>query len=118
MKNLKHKSLEIKIEKDENLVTMSWIGQSDEKNPSSILTPYLESCVDFLQGKELTIEFDGLDYINSSTVSPIIEFLKKLNAAGIPTCVTYNKNATWQNTSFRALKSFTKMLPLLTVKGR
>lgn len=117
MKDLTSDSLTITTRKKADGTIMQWFGQSDSKNPSAVLGPYLEGCIAQLRNTRLTIDFSNLRYMNSSTVSPIIQFVKKLDAANIPTVVRYDKDSRWQATSFKALDAFSRMLSNLTVKG-
>ena len=118
MKNFKKGSLEIRIDDAEARTVMTWTGQSDDRQPSTSLNPYLDEILDSVKEKELNIEFEKLSYMNSSTVQPILQFLKKLNEAGIKTRVTYDSNSRWQATSFEALKSFSSLLNHISVEGR
>ncbi len=107
--------MKINIRQTASGVIMSWVGQSKERNPAQILTPYLDSLIDDLKGRHLTIEYSKLEYMNSSTVPPIILFLKKLNANGIKTAVTYNTLSKWQRASFKALETLALMMDNVTV---
>lgn len=119
MKNFKQGLLEIRVNKENDThVTMDWVGQSDERNPAATLDPYLETIIDDLKGVDLHIEFSHLEYMNSSTVQPIILFFKKLNNAEIKTQVTYNSDLKWQAATFKALKSFSSLLNHIRVVAR
>ncbi len=118
MKNFNSGTLRIVLNKRGSESSMSWIGQSDERNPSASLTPYLDSVISDLKGTHLTIEYSRLEYMNSSTVPPIIQFLKKLNINGIKTIVTYDASSKWQRASFKALETLSLMMNNVTVKGR
>ena len=117
MDNLTSGSLEIKISKDSNRMVMTWLGQSDARNPSVDLNPYLDNVVSGLKNSELLVKFDDLEYMNSSTVPPIIQFLKKLNTSEIKTLITYDSKSKWQAASFKALETFSGMLKFITVKA-
>ncbi len=79
MENFDNGSLKIIMNKRGKYVTMSWNGQSDDKNPQEALTPYLDGLLEELEEKQLTIEYNRLEYMNSSTVPPVVQFLKKLD---------------------------------------
>lgn len=96
---------------------MTWLGQSDSRNPAIEINPYLDSLLDELKAFELIIKFDDLEYMNSSTVPPIIQFLKKLNTNEVKTLITYNTEKKWQAASFKALETFSSILNFITVKG-
>ena len=116
MENLKSKSLEIVISKVGNKTSVAWIGQSDEVNPGLILNPYLDSLVEKLKGGGVIVAFEKLDYMNSSTVIPIIRFITSLNDSGIKTTVTYDKKSKWQASSFKMLESLSLMLTHISIE--
>ena len=97
-------------------ITMIWIGQSDTKEPSSELTPHLKTFVDEARGREATIKFNQLEFMNSSSVRVILEFISNLNAAGVPTIVTYDDKTTWQKSAFIPFEIFCRKLHNVTVR--
>jgi len=117
LENFASGALKININIEDKKAFMTWLGQSDSRNPASELNPYLDSLVDELKTAELTIKFNDLEYMNSSTVPPIIQFLKKLNTSEIKTLITYNAESKWQAASFKALETFSGILNYITVKG-
>lgn len=117
MENFTSGGLKIDIRTEGSNAFMIWLGQSDSRNPASELNPYLDNLVDELKSLELTIKFNDLEYMNSSTVPPIIQFLKKLNTSEVKTLITYNATSKWQAASFKALETFSGILNHITVKG-
>lgn len=118
MKNYNSGSLKIVFNQQGGKTKMSWIGQSDDRNPAVSLNPYLDSLIEDLKGTELLVEYRQLEYMNSSTVPPIIQFLKKLNTNGIKTQITYDANSKWQCASFKALETLSLMMNNITVSGK
>ncbi|MCP4347744.1 MAG: hypothetical protein GY795_19755 [Desulfobacterales bacterium] len=117
MENYTYGPLEIVLEQKENETEMSWRGQSIQSNPGVTLRPYLFSLIDDLIGNNLTIEFSTLEYMNSSTVPPIVHFMKELNSNGIRTTITYDEEIKWQKASFKALEVLSEALDNVTVKA-
>ncbi len=117
MDSFENGNLKIKISESRGTSVMSWMGQSEARDPAAILNPYLNQFLEKFQGKELTLEYRSLEYMNSSTVAPIIHFINKLNKKGIKTEVLYNANLKWQEVSFKALKTLSQTMPNITVKG-
>ena len=117
MDNFTSGSLTVNISLYGKKAFMTWLGQSDSRNPANELNPYLDGLIDELKTFELTVKFNDLEYMNSSTVPPIIYFLKKLNTNEIKTLITYNMGKKWQTASFKALETFSGMLNFITVKG-
>lgn len=118
MENFKGGSLEIIVNKSGNETKMIWKGKSDDRNPASMLDPYFTKIMDELKGTDVTVDFMELDYMNSSTVPPIIKFLKNLNSHKIDAVFTYSEKSKWQAASFKAFKTFSSMLPHITVEGK
>ncbi len=118
MESFKDGTLEIAIENMEDSVLMSWKGVSDSRNPSGFLNPYFEKLIEEMKNLTLVIEFKDLEYMNSSTIPPIIRLLKNLDSNEIATTIVYDINSTWQEVSFKALKTISTMLPRITVEGK
>jgi hypothetical protein len=114
--NLKDSNLEITLEEG-NKNTITWIGKSEARDPSSIINPYFKNIFDRLKGKELEIKFEQLKYMNSSTVPPIIQLIKSLEENRIKSIITYDKNSKWQLASFKALETIVRTMENISVKG-
>jgi len=68
MQNFKEGTLEIKVEgSDKNI--LRWTGKSEDRDPASLLNPYFDALVEELKGRELEVQFEELEYMNSSTVT-------------------------------------------------
>ncbi len=117
MKDFKEGNLEIKIEETDKIL-MTWIGRSEDRDPSAFLNPYLSEISDAIAGKELEVEFSKLEYMNSSTVPPIIQLIKKLNTVGVTTRIFYDKNSKWQSASFKALETIARSMKCIEVVGK
>jgi hypothetical protein len=114
--NLKDNKLEI-IFKEGSTNVVTWIGISDSKNPSSVITPYFNKIFDTFRGKELLVQFEKLEFINSSTVPSIVELVGDLEKNNIKTTITYDKNSKWQAASFKALETIVKNMKNVSLKG-
>ncbi len=117
MSNFKHDNLEIILEKGQKN-KIFWRGISDNRDPYSIIDGYFTKVLDELKNKELEIDFVELQYMNSSTVTPIIKLIRDLNNNAVKTTVFYDKNLNWQLASFRALETIAKTLNHITIKGK
>ena len=117
MKNLKSNGLEITFEAGtKNVIT--WFGRSDARDPSSLINPYFEEIMDTLQGKELEVKFEHLQFINSSTLLTIVQMIKNLDQHRVKSTITYDKNSKWQGASFRALEIIVNSLEHIKVIGK
>jgi len=110
------KSLKLVMKKEDSLIVMYWEGESDEKDPSQRLVPFFNEFIDTIDS-DLKIVFNKLSYMNSSTIHPLVMFIKKLNERKINTELTYDKDSNWQAASFKALDSLTKVLTYIKVTG-
>ncbi len=117
MADFKEGNLEIKIDSGDPNV-MKWVGKSEDRDPSAFLNPYFEDVVETLRGKDLQIEFGLLEYMNSSTVPPIIQLIKNLNNSSIKTTIFYNKESKWQSASFKALETIARTMDFIEVVGK
>jgi hypothetical protein len=117
MENLKDGALEILIADGER-IQMSWLGRSENREPAAVLNPYLGKIVDAIAGKKLDVDFARLEYMNSSTVPPIIQMIKLLDTRGVETKIFYNKDSKWQAASFKALETISRMLNHVQVLGK
>ena len=117
MEKMKDGTLSIEIN-DADKVTMSWLGRSESREPAVALNPYLTGLIDSISGKELVVDFTKLEYMNSSTVPPIIQMIKNLNTKGVVTKIYYDKESKWQAASFKALETISKTMTSIEVTGK
>ncbi len=118
MESYKGGSLEIVASRTGSTTSLIWKGKSDDRNPSVSLDPYFDGILEVLKGTELTVDFMSLEYMNSSTVPPIIKFCKKLNSNNINAVFKYDASSKWQAATFKAFETFSRMLPHLTIDGK
>lgn len=98
-------NLQIQVSSDQKLRTLvEWCGESDALDPSAALTPYLQELARSLRGRAVEIRFDKLKYMNSSTVTPLMQFLQDLSSVSENVTVLYRADLQWQATSFRAMR--------------
>lgn len=117
MENMIDGALSIEI-RDGEKITMSWLGKSESREPSAVLNPYLAKTIDAISGKGMVVDFTKLEYMNSSTVPPIIQLIKNLNSKSIATKIYYDKESKWQAASFKALETISKALSSIEVIGK
>ncbi|PID73173.1 MAG: hypothetical protein CSB33_05100 [Desulfobacterales bacterium] len=98
-------NLKIDISLKRGVTWMDWLGRSDNRNPGLSLGPYLSRLVDELSRKDVVMRFTDLEYMNSSTVPPLIRFMKHLDDRQIRTRILFDKDSRWQRASFKALES-------------
>ena len=113
-----HGDLVIVLSHSPGEATMSWHGSSDARNPAEFLEPIFRHVVAVSRGRRRTVTVDltKLEYMNSSTVSPIINLLKTLNAEGIKSRVVFS-DAEWQQVHMRCMRTITRVLANVEVEG-
>lgn len=117
MQNFKADDLEIKIEKGSTPV-MLWLGISNAREPALAINPFVDGFLRDLKSREIIVDFRKLEYMNSSTVTPIIRLIRELDKKNIKTTIIYKRISKWQQASFKALDTLSKMLTNVTVEGR
>ncbi|MBN1697842.1 MAG: hypothetical protein JW881_10050 [Spirochaetales bacterium] len=95
-------SLTLYVVDNEGTTLLHWVGKSVEVNPNNSLKPVLDEIFPVL-GKKLIITFGRLKNINSATVVPLINFIKKLNQKKIFTVIHYVKRIPWQISVFKSI---------------
>lgn len=118
MENYKLDRLELRYQDEGSNLVMAWLGRSTLPNPTEELMPYFLRHLGDWAGKRLTIDFRGLEYMNSSTVSLIVQLLKKLDEAMIGTTVVYDRSLKWQALSFQALESIDSLFKNIAITGK
>lgn len=111
-------TLRIDVNRNGQETVLAWSGRSTDRVPGLKLTPYLEGLVGELKGHDVTLSFAALEYMNSSTVPPLIQFMKRLDGNGIQTRVVYDANSRWQRASFKAFEALALRMPHVSVVGK
>lgn len=118
MDSLKVENFEIRVSKGmDGTVKLQWTGRSEARNPGDILNPYLDGNIGYLKGKNIIVDFTKLEFMNSSTVPPIIKFIKNCSVNEIPAVIHFDKNSEWQNASFKPLQTVCMVLKNIKVEG-
>ncbi|MCB1158624.1 MAG: hypothetical protein H7A25_19015 [Leptospiraceae bacterium] len=109
-KEYKIKSLLIKLIENDEAVILKWSGESTDREPGIFLGPIFEeavkACLAGENKKELILDFTSLEYMNSSTITPIVKEIKRAIKTQSPFSIRYDKNLKWQELSFSALSVF------------
>ena len=96
--------------------TLNWSGECDFRNPSETLGPTLRGVLSELRERRLVLDFRGLTFMNSSSVSPILMFIKAACSRGIWVHLVYNVNLSWQRTTASSMRALGQSLRQLTVE--
>ena len=121
MKELLTGKLNIILDIDDKLVTMTWLGESRDINPSAILDPYLTEFIKSVKvenGMKILVDFSKFHSMNSSTVKPILLFIRMLEENFIPADIIYDEEVSWQKASFVSLGIVTRTYQYVNVKSK
>jgi len=100
--------LNISITEESDHIRMQWSGKSVDRKPSIFLTPLLikvlKKSVD--KEKRMIMDFCDIEYMNSSTITPIIKILERARRSKAGVTVEYLASLKWQDLIFSALEIF------------
>lgn len=117
MEHLQHESLRIEADYDAQPARITLTGTIDWRDPSKVLNPFVDQMVTRLAGRSCTVDFSRLDYMNSSSVTPILRMVKAFANNHVTAEIQYSVNVDWQRASFRALNAIAMRLPTVKVIG-
>lgn len=101
---LKFNDLTLKIEENPADIRISWEGKSTERDPARFLSPVLSSQLE--KHKKLVMDFTHLQYMNSSTVTPILKLIEQISHGQGQLEIVFDRQLKWQELSFSALEIF------------
>jgi hypothetical protein len=111
--------LQIEVIENKNSITMVWTGKSTNRKPSEFISPILADTIKKSNAtkKRIILDFRKLDYMNSSTITPIIKILERAKRGAIQITLLYNRSLKWQDLSFSALEIFQTKDSKVEIKG-
>jgi len=92
-----------------------WSGECDFRNPAEVLTPALTAYAQGIKDGPVVLDFRGLVFMNSSSVTPILAFVKSLCSRGIAVHLIYNSDVSWQRITASSMRTIATALKSLTV---
>ena len=113
-------ALSIDVAEEEGALVLAWRGRSDAREPGRFLVPVLEAAFERARagGRRLVLDFTAVEYMNSSTFTPIVKLLAQARAATVPVALVYSLARSWQALSFSALRTFETRDGRITVSGK
>jgi hypothetical protein len=111
--------LNIKVIEDDENILIYWSGKSIDRKPSKFITPIL---IKFLKKsmdieKRLIMNFCDIEYMNSSTITPIIKILERAKRGKVKVKVVYSESLKWQQLIFSALEIFRTKDKRILIQG-
>jgi hypothetical protein len=97
-----------------------WRGRSADREPGKFLLPVLSALVEDCRrsAEKLCLDFSALEYMNSSTFTPIVKTIDEARRAGVGIALEYSQAKKWQALSFSALRTFETADGRIAVLGR
>jgi hypothetical protein len=113
------KELSLDVRHDEGAVTVVWTGRSMAREPVTFIGPILAEAyrVGAEAGAPLVLDFRALEYMNSSTITPVIRILREASKGTGRVLVLYQRAAKWQELSFSALTIFETKDQRVEIRG-
>src|ERR1700754_1526612 len=100
----------IQVTMSEQAAMVIWEGTSDSRDPAAAFAPLLKQLSEDRR-KNVTLDFRKLSFMNSASVSPIIQLVKALNAAEVPTTLVYDTSVAWQRINCECMQVLATRLP-------
>jgi hypothetical protein len=102
------KNLSISVSDTAEEIRLRWQGKSNDREPGRFVVPILQDALSRAKeaNKAIAIDFAEMEYMNSSTFTPLVKMLDEANRGGLRVRVEYSQTRKWQTLSFSALKAF------------
>ena len=96
--------LTIESQQERDQLVIRWLGRSEGRDPSRTLQHVLEAVGnDFKPAVDVEFDFRSLEYMNSSTIRPILKLVQQASAKANNVRVRYDGSKNWQRLSFKAI---------------
>jgi hypothetical protein len=114
-----NKNLSIEVVDSQTGIEVKWNGKSIDREPSKFISPILVKVLEMAgtMDKRITMDFQDLSYMNSSTITPVIKILDRAKKGMTQITILYRKSLRWQELNFSALEVFRTDDNRLEIKG-
>jgi hypothetical protein len=104
----KNNLLQIDLVENDTSISSNWKGKSVDRKPGLFITPILMKLLKIGNDddKEIVLDFRDIEYMNSSTITPVIKVLERAKRRKGKITVLYKKSLKWQVLIFSALEIF------------
>jgi hypothetical protein len=103
-----NEELTIVVNEKEAEIEALWLGRSTAREPKVFIQPILNEIIDLANKlqKSINMDFRKLEYMNSSTITPILRMLEDAAHVNSTFSITYDTTLRWQELNFSALEIF------------
>lgn len=105
-----HGTMSITIAEFNEQILVKWGGVFDVFNPHPILNEFFAKQEPLLRGKAVLLDFSQTEFINSATLSVILQLVKLLDTSVAKLTIKYDTRESWQMVSFRCMKAISRTL--------
>jgi hypothetical protein len=101
-------TLSIEVEDAGDGVKVVWHGSSTARDPGRFILPILTRALERSSSsdKPVVLDFRSVEYLNSSTITPVIRILEQARRGSARVLLLYRKDLRWQELNFTALEVF------------
>lgn len=111
--------LTLQVEENDTAINIKWIGKSADRTPGVFINPILNDALvkSSAANKEIMMDFKDLEFMNSSSIAPIVKILDRAKRGSNKVTIMYRKALNWQELSFSALVVFQTKDDRIQIKG-
>jgi len=104
---------------DNDNIEVIWRGKSIELKPGKFITPILINALtkSSEMKKRIILNFCDMEYMNSSTITPVIKILDRVKRGNLSLTILYRQSQKWQELMFSALEIFETEDDRVKIKG-
>ncbi len=111
--------LKIEIDETKDSIVIKWLGKSTARDPGDFIIPILTDELKKAGGDiHVILDFCDLEYMNSSTMTPISKILESARSGKSRVSIHYSKSVNWQELNFSALKIFETKDKRIEIAGK
>jgi anti-anti-sigma regulatory factor len=96
--------------------TIAWHGVSDTRMPATTLQPLTQRLGANMKGGDVTVDFRPLEFINSATIAPLIQFVRDLSTNGCKVLVLFDPDKDWQKAHYLCMRTIARTLSRVQVE--
>jgi hypothetical protein len=119
MEIYKSSMLTLEVEEDDASIIIKWLGKSVDREPGVFIIPIMTKVMERSSDtKKVIMDFCALEFMNSSTFTPVSKIMETAKAGNIQLQILYKQSVNWQELSFSALRIFETRDKRIEITGR